>query len=263
MNVLESCSVQAVPVPIQGNGRPPPRKLTTVEGALKRMLPPGAPKLEEYKRALAQMDEPFKISERFLDGYSNAKNKTRVHAEVQVLDHFSRHNEQFAEGDKYIACSKPACFCCQLYFRHHPSGFVEPHSHHKIYLNWQPPGLSKGAKTGMEPQLKNILNLMIKDIRQDALRQIIDKAGPRSIYPDSVTGISISVLAAPDLDAISTTVDVEEAVDAFVDFSINHSSFGPDSTAASSPSEIFPSIDSDTDEEEGGVALLGMEGLLF
>jgi hypothetical protein len=132
---LESYSVQAVPIPAKGNGRPPPQKSTNVEAALRQMLPIEAPELNVYRQALALIDEPLKISERFINDYRDSKNKTRVHAEVQILHYFNQHDEEFAESNKYVACSKPACFCCHLYFRHHPGRFVEPRSHYKIYLN--------------------------------------------------------------------------------------------------------------------------------
>ncbi|KAL1597336.1 hypothetical protein SLS60_008920 [Paraconiothyrium brasiliense] len=229
--------------------------------ALKRMLPMDAPELEVYQQALSLMDKPFKISERFINDYSDSKNKTRVHAEVQVLHHFDQHDEEFAEGDKYIACSKPACFCCHLYFRHHPGGFVEPRSHHKIYLNWQPPGM-ECAKIGKKNQLRDILNLMIKDIRKDALGQIIKKAAPRGYHPDSITGISLSVFAAPELDTIATTTHDERESDALADVGNAYGSFESDNATASSSSLALPDMDNDTDEEEGGVSLLGMEAFV-
>jgi hypothetical protein len=245
-------------MPVKGNGRPPPRKSTSVEAALKRMLPGDTPELEAYRQALSLMDKPLKISERFLDGYSDSKkNKTRVHAEVQVLHHFDQHDEEFVEGDKYIACSKPACFCCHLYFRHHPGGFVEPRSHHKIYLNWQPP-VMECANIGKKNQLRDILNLMIKDIRKDALDQIIKKAAPRVVHPDSITGISHSIFAAPELDTIGTTTQDERESDALADVDNAYSSFESDNATASSSSIALPDMDDDADEKEGGVSLLGM-----
>jgi hypothetical protein len=261
MAFLDSYSVRAVPIPVKGHGRPPRRKATNVEAALGRMLPADAPGFEAYRQTLSLMDEPCKISERFLKCYSNSKNQARVHAEVQVLHHFDQHDKEFAEDDKYIACSKPACFCCHLYFRHHPGGFVEPHSHHKIYLNWQPPGM-KSAKIGKENQLRDILNLMVKDIRKDALDQIIKRAAPRGYHPDSVTGISLSIFAAPELDAIGTTTHDDRESDALADIGNAYSSLESDNATASSSSIALPNMDDDTDEEEGGISLLGvMEAL--
>lgn len=38
---------------------------------------------------------------------------TRVHAELQIADQFSRYRTmEFVDGDKYIGCSKPACYFC-------------------------------------------------------------------------------------------------------------------------------------------------------
>jgi hypothetical protein len=258
MPFLDSYTVQAVPNPMKGNGRPPPRKTTNVEAALKRMLPSDAPELEVYRQALALMDKPFKISERFLQDYSDSKNKTRVHAEVQVLHHFDQYDKEFAGGDKYIACSKPACFCCHLYFRHHPGGFVEPRSHHKVYLNWQPPGM-ESPKIEQKNQLRDILNLMIKDIRKDALGQIIKKAAPRGCHPDSITGISLSIFPAPQRDTISTTAHDERESDLLSEIGNEYNSLesGNATASASSSSIALPDMDGDTDEEEGGISLLG------
>jgi hypothetical protein len=75
MAFLESYRVQAVPIPAKGNGRPPPRKSTNVEAALRRMLPMEAPELDVYRQALALMDGPLKISERFINDYRDSKNK--------------------------------------------------------------------------------------------------------------------------------------------------------------------------------------------
>jgi hypothetical protein len=34
---------------------------------------------------------------------------TRVHAELLIVDFFSRKKLEFVDGDKYVGCSKPAC----------------------------------------------------------------------------------------------------------------------------------------------------------
>jgi hypothetical protein len=255
MPYLDLYSIPAVLVPGEGNGRPPPRKQTTVEAALGRMVPRLDSNFETYRRALAQMDEAFNISERFQRDYSDVRNKTRVHAEVQVLHHFDRTGEEFEGNDKYIACSKPACFCCLLYFRHHPGGYVEPRSHHKIYLNWQPPGVTEAADSAGMIKLEAILNLMVQSIRKDALRQIIDQAGPRRYHPDSLTGISASILAMPGPDAISSASDDLQELENLSGGDIGYEGLGSDSPATYSALSQ-PGVDSDTDDEEGGVSLL-------
>jgi hypothetical protein len=99
---------------------------------------------------------------------------------------------KFAADDPFVACSKPACFCCLLYFWHHPGHFVEPDSHNKIYLNWRPPGFRILTGVMGPTHQRDILNGMNKDIRREALRQIYEKTAPQAWHPDSLTGITQS-----------------------------------------------------------------------
>jgi hypothetical protein len=252
---LKSYSVRAVNVPVEGNVRPPCGIRTTVDAALGRMMPHLDPNLEMYRQAVAQMDGALNISKRFRRDYCDAKNKTRVHAEVQMIHHFDLNGGEFEGNDKYVACSKPACFCCLLYFRHHPDGYVEPRSHHKIYPNWQPPGAFKATESRKQTRLTAILNRMVEDIRVDALRQIVDKAGPKSYHPDSVTGISASVLALPRLDDVSNMADGSRELAEASSGDIEYDNYGSDNAVNSSAiSQI--GTDSDKDNEEGGISLL-------
>lgn len=254
---LECYSVQAIPIPPKlPIGRPPIRKATTVEGALRRMLPAKSPDSELYEQALAHLCRLFEVSERFRKDYAEAKKSTRVHAEVQVLHYFHQNNKEFVNRDKYIACSKPACFCCLLYFRHHPGGFVEPNSHHKIYTAWQPPGVPDSAGPKEEDQFRDILDLMIRDIRKDALRQIIDRAGPMNVHPDSTTGISVSQFGTREVDAASIMEDEEGYTDALANASSDYGGIESDDATASSSSTMMLDVNSDTEDEEGGISLV-------
>lgn len=67
---------------------------------------------------------------------------TLVHAELLLLDHFWRNDYQFWVRDRYIGCSKPACYSCYRYISNHPGNFVDPPSHYKIHMNWRAPGAS-------------------------------------------------------------------------------------------------------------------------
>lgn len=254
---LESYSVRAIPTPPKLSiGRPPLREATTVEGALGRMLPADSPDFELYRQALAHLCRLFDLPERFRKDYAEAKKSTRVHAEVQVLNHFHQNDKEFANRDKYIACSKPACFCCLLYFRHHPGGFVEPNSHHKIYINWQPPGLPDSAGLREEERFRDILDLMIQDIRRDALRQIINRAGPMNVHPDSTTGISVSQFDTREVNAASIMADEEEYTSVLANASSDYGGIESDDATASSSSTILLDVDRDTDNEEGGISLI-------
>ncbi|KLJ10751.1 hypothetical protein EMPG_13894 [Blastomyces silverae] len=203
--ILDGFSVRAITTPARAEWLPPideaaVREKTLLDKVLVRMLPAKSPQLEFYQQELRKMDETTQISHRFLIPYADSTIRPRVHAEIQVLEHFHEKGLQFEDSDRYVACSKPACYCCRLYFRHHPGSFEEPASHCKIYLNWRPPDVNSrmidaGAANGEEDQesqirQRNILNAMIQDIRRDALHQIAEKQKPSGWHPDSSTGIT-------------------------------------------------------------------------
>lgn len=57
---------------------------------------------------------------------------TRVHAELQMADRFSRDGFEFVDNDKYIGCSKPACYFCYNWLSCHRHVYVPPATHQKI-----------------------------------------------------------------------------------------------------------------------------------
>lgn len=191
--LLHGFEVRSIPTP-QKSVLPPADRMTRLENIIVRMLPADSPDLDRYQRALADMDTKFQLSRRFHDKYTDDKLKPRVHAEIQVLEQFYGSKLSFEGGDPFIACSKPACFCCLLYFRYHPGHFVEPTSHHKIYLNWRPPDINAEYDIVGQNSQRDILNSMTRDIRKEALRQIAEKTEPQAWHPDSLTGITESVL---------------------------------------------------------------------
>jgi hypothetical protein len=127
--------------------------------------------------------------------YCDNNFKPRVHAEVQMLDLFHSKDLKFEESDIFVACSKPACYCCSLYFRHHPLRPVMPASHQTIHKNWRPPDFILGNNTQ-----RDILNKMIEDVRTEALHQIDQRRPNAQWHPDSTTGITefFSHLSEPE-----------------------------------------------------------------
>ncbi|KAI0851618.1 hypothetical protein F5Y00DRAFT_259621 [Daldinia vernicosa] len=192
-NEYKICLVNPPP----SNPRPQADSLTELHSILKRMLPANDPKLEEYIEALVSLDHKFQITNRIRGEYNKKHFQPRVHAEVQILEHFCTNQLRYVDDDRYIGCSKPACYCCHLYFRHHESRPVEPESHQKIYLNWGVPVLPEGSKSPGYNTQRDLMNKMLETIRKDALAQIIRKAGPLTWHPDSLTGITISTMALP------------------------------------------------------------------
>lgn len=200
-NLLHDFEVRGVPI-LPKSTMPPPDQLTRADKILVRMLPDKSPDLERYQQAFTNMDSRYQVFRRFLENYTEPDLKPCVHAEIQVLEQFYTHGMQFAGDDPFIACSKPACFCCLLYFRNHPGHFVEPTSHNKIYLNWRPPDLSTLFGIIDPNHQRDILNAMTREIRKEALRQIHGRSAPQAWHPDSLTGITQSSQHDRDRESI-------------------------------------------------------------
>jgi hypothetical protein len=64
---------------------------------------------------------------------SNTGIVTRVHAELQIADTFSRSQDmKFVDNDRYIGCSKAACYLCYRWLVSHNHDYVPPATHYKI-----------------------------------------------------------------------------------------------------------------------------------
>jgi hypothetical protein len=64
---------------------------------------------------------------------------TRVHAELQIADRFSRDSLGFVGNDKFIGCSKPACYFCYIWLDLHRHDYILPDTHNKIILGCRGP----------------------------------------------------------------------------------------------------------------------------
>jgi hypothetical protein len=93
---------------------PPADSKTTLESLVVRMLPASSPNLDRYRGTLTEMDSKYQLSYRFLANYVNQKAKPCVHAEIQVLEQFHHSRLRFAADDRFVACSKRACYCYAL-----------------------------------------------------------------------------------------------------------------------------------------------------
>jgi len=173
---------------------------TTLNGIATRMLPSNSDPnyVKSIKDSLNFMNTKFRIEKRVQDKYKDTRFMPRVHAELILLEHLYMKNCEFDSGDKYIGCSKPACYCCYYYIDAHPGGFVRPGSHNKTYLNWRPPYIPEDDPTGSaKKRQEDILNNMLKKIRLDVLTQIEERSPRRDAHRDSTTGISRSDIAEP------------------------------------------------------------------
>jgi hypothetical protein len=138
------------------------------------------------------MDAKFNILDYLQTKFKDKDFRPRVHAELNLLEHFYRKRLPFLDDDRFIAYSKPACYYCYRYISLHPGGFVRPSSHGIRYLNWRPPDLVNATDTREKNHQRDVLNKVIAQIRLDAWRQIQQCRGPSPWHPDSTTGITRS-----------------------------------------------------------------------
>jgi hypothetical protein len=115
--------------------------------------------------------------------------ETLVHAELLLVDRFSRDNIKFVEQDKYIGCSKGACYFCYHWIDLHHKGFVTPASHNKVFLGCRGPNENlndNGARL-----YANMLGKMKSAVEQDILRQIDSRSTIRFQHA-STNGSSVA-----------------------------------------------------------------------
>ncbi|KAJ5557706.1 hypothetical protein N7513_003292 [Penicillium frequentans] len=143
----------------------------------------------EIENGLWKINAIKSVFEDFVAEYR--RTKPRIHAEVQVLEHFYINKMVFAENDPYIACSKPACLCCEMYFKYHPARMIVPESHRNIWANWGPPIVENYSKwTPAGRRQLDILNSMIQELREMIIREALGQSRAGNWHPDSMTGIT-------------------------------------------------------------------------
>ncbi|KAF7933095.1 uncharacterized protein EAE97_008862 [Botrytis byssoidea] len=145
--------------------------------------------ITSYRAALAEMDHKYQLSTHLSSHCTNPNWRPKIHAELLLLQHFHSRNLHFVDNDRYIACSKPACYCCYHYIRVHPGKFVVPGSHCNHYLNWRAPDVEEGDERG-EKIREGVLIEMSRVFRGEVLMQIKEMREPGGWKPDSLTEIS-------------------------------------------------------------------------
>ncbi|KAK2054932.1 hypothetical protein LY76DRAFT_579087 [Colletotrichum caudatum] len=165
---------------------------TTLSGVLKRLLPDRDRRYEPYLSILTNLDSQVHISSSLHKKFESGTIKPIVHAEVQLLHHFYSAGRRYAAKDRYIACSKPACICCELYFRHHPGRVSLLDSHRKAYLNWGVLSLVGGAQNPKWSDHRKILNDVVGDLKSMVIDQISGLQILSHDHQDTLTQITAS-----------------------------------------------------------------------
>ncbi|KAH6887017.1 hypothetical protein B0T10DRAFT_515951 [Thelonectria olida] len=117
---------------------------------------------------------------------------TRVHAELQIGDQFSRHRFEFVGGDKYIGCSKPACYFCYNWLASHKHKYVQPATHYKIIPGCRGPDndINESGATILKEMYSKLTLRVGQDIIDSLLHMEGDEAAGRKHQYMSTEGTS-------------------------------------------------------------------------
>lgn len=189
-------------------GAPDTRKLTMDEGAMspyeivRKICKDSASQtpLQNRRalRALVELDLPSGIGNGRAGFASRNTIITRVHAELQIADRFSRDRFMFVDGDKYIGCSKPACYFCLNWLSSHKHGYVLPATHYKIIPGCRGPdnGINDSGAAVLKDQYskisarlgQDILDFLLKSASGDAYWRYQYQSTEGSSYAQSMKG---------------------------------------------------------------------------
>lgn len=92
---------------------------------------------------------------------------TLVHCELTLFDHVMRNKLRFYKNDRYIGCSKPACYFCLHWLE--AEGLVRPKSHYKVLLECRGPDFSSNVKW---IEARNYLKLC-QQVAQDLYKALL------------------------------------------------------------------------------------------
>ena len=192
--LVEDCQFNIVNGPPSPTLPPPPRRKLTIAGIVKRMISCNEELTRDLESRLVSLNDALGIEQLIREEYGEKNLKPRVHAELILLGYCYRERDalQFYDNDRYIGASKPACYCCSLYIREHPGGFVHPPTHQRIYLNWLPPTSTPevqepNSETAIHE--RRMLNSIVKKIRERTIEQLKAQTGGerRHHHFDSIT----------------------------------------------------------------------------
>ncbi|KFA52567.1 hypothetical protein S40293_07626 [Stachybotrys chartarum IBT 40293] len=258
-NLLDTFCVAKVPLP-ECVAPPQADGHTNLRGIFRRMIQShDTARWDKIEESLPNLDRLVPVDG--LEGsivsvLQEKKIHTRVHSEVQVLEHFYKNSLQFAANDRFIATSKLACVCCKFYFRHHPARVAELDSHQKVYINWGPINLPGGRDHPDFVAQRQLMGKITHDIREDALEKVFQLTSPWPFHHDSITEIAnLEYEANSDLDSTSSTTmdDTTEGSTPDNTAEMMREILGAKSGGQNEPHEIDPPDESS--DEDGGAPL--------
>ncbi|KAB8356711.1 hypothetical protein FH972_024286 [Carpinus fangiana] len=186
--LFEGIRVNALPTP-RPIRAPLVDDLTNIRSVLSRIyLVEERVTLEQNIQSLQRLRR-FDLNLEFKTRYRDKNFRPRVHAEAWLLEYFYSKDLVFMDADKYIGCSKPSCYCCNLYFQNHQGGFVQRPSHGNVWTNWQSPMHQNAEK---QTENTSMLRAMTMKFREDLKAQVCRPTVNQTRVLDSTTGITPS-----------------------------------------------------------------------
>ena len=185
---VEGFTVQALPSSTEVNLPFKPEQ-ATIESTIHRMFSRSEDQ-NSFSARLQSIWTPSQLTELLREQHTT---KTRVHAELLLLDHFDKYKFSFLDdNDKYIGCSKSACYLCHAYIKRHPGRYTVPPSHQKLYVGWRVPDISPQdpASADRHQTREGILRYLIDLVREDIRTDVESRTSRRPHHADSTAGMT-------------------------------------------------------------------------
>ena len=117
-----------------------------------------------------------------------------IHAEMNILEHFLSAKREFYR-EKYIACSKPPCYCCELYGNIRNSEIEMQPAHGNAYPKWFPPCQQIQGDSQLHSVQDSVMVHMVEHMRRVVHERLVEGAGGggRGKTRDSATDISTTL----------------------------------------------------------------------
>ncbi|KKZ60351.1 hypothetical protein EMCG_04909 [[Emmonsia] crescens] len=130
--------------------------------------------------------------------------KTQTHAELILISYIEQHGCDFRDpDDRYIGCSKPACYLCHLYIHYHPGKYSVPDTSNKLYVKWRMPDIRSSdqeTRVKLNGEAEKILDKMIQEIKT-SFKNDLTRPKPRSMHADSSADMTSTIMGGPGLGA--------------------------------------------------------------
>ena len=149
-------------------------------------------RMEQALQSISQSRSKH-VSKEFLDKIRHPRFRPQVHAEIRLAEHFYHCGLTFVGNDRYIGCSKPSCYCCELYLRHHPGQFKPRPCHGNIWIKWAPPHLLLEKDSFASYHVHEILKFMVERLCDHVREKLVLGYRYSAWLPDSETGLSTSL----------------------------------------------------------------------